>query len=79
MDVYPETYQFKGGVLLFSYKDLLSLRKASWVFGRDRAFVGLLIGQEFAIFIVGEKFIFTRRLRYQFSNHIGEFHAEIFT
>jgi len=49
------------GVLLLGHKKLLSLRKASWVVCRDRAFVGLLVGPECAVLIVGEKFIFTRR------------------
>lgn len=49
------------GVLLLGHKNLLSLRKASWVVCRDRAFVGLLVSPECAVLIVGEKIIFTRR------------------
>jgi len=49
------------GVLLLGHKKLLSLRKASWVVCRDRAFVGLFVGPECAVLIVGENFIFTRR------------------
>ena len=67
------------GALLLGHKKLLSLRKASWVFCGDGAFVGLFVGPECAVLIVGEKFIFTRRHRYQFSNYIGGFHAAILT
>ncbi len=58
---------------------MLSLRKASCVFCRDRTFVGLFVGPECAELIVGAKFILTCRLRYQFSDYIGGFHAAIFT
>jgi hypothetical protein len=57
----PRNMLVKEGVLLLGQKKLLSLRKAFWVVCRDRAFVGLLVGPECAVLIVGEKFIFTRR------------------
>ena len=57
----PRNVLVKEGVLLLGNKQLLSLRKASWVVCRDRAFVGLFVGPECAVLIVGEKFIFTRR------------------
>lgn len=47
-------------ILLPGHKPCLPLREASWILGRNRAFVSLLVGLECAVLIVGEKFIFTR-------------------
>jgi hypothetical protein len=74
----PRNALVNEGALLLGHKKLLSLRKASWVFCGDGAFVGLFVGLECAVLIVGEKFTLTRQ-RYQFSNYIGVFHAAIFT
>jgi len=57
----PKNVLVNEGILLLGNKQFLSLRKASWVVCRDRAFVGLLVGPECAVLIVGEEFIFTRR------------------
>ena len=38
---------------------LFSLRKAFWIFCRDGAFIGLLVGRKCAELIVGEEFSFT--------------------
>lgn len=68
-----------GRLTPIGHQELLSLRKASRVVGRDRAFVGLFVGPERAVLMVGEEFIFTRRQRYQFSHYIGGFHDAILT
>ena len=59
--VAPRTALVNEAVFPLGYKKLLSLRKASWVFSRHRAFVGLFVGPECAVLVVGEKIIFTRR------------------
>jgi len=47
--------------LALGHRKEFSLREASWIFRGDRAFVGLVVGPECAVLIVGKKFIFTRR------------------
>ena len=74
-DASPETSLMNQCFLTPGDRKVFSLREASWVSCRDRAFVGLVVGPECAVLIVGKKFVFTRRERYQFSNYIGSFHA----
>jgi len=57
----PHNASVNEDVVRSRHKELFSLRKASWVMGRDRTLVGLFVGLECAVLVVGEKFTLTRR------------------